>query len=81
METIYLSRQAEASVPSVATIGFFDGVHLGHRYIINKVVTMARREGLASMVVTFEQHPRQVLHSDWCPQLLSTLDEKVELLS
>ena len=81
METIYLSRQAESSVPSVATIGFFDGVHLGHRYIINKVVTMARREGLASMVVTFEQHPRQVLHSDWCPQLLSTLDEKVELLS
>ena len=81
METIYLSRQAETPVPSVATIGFFDGVHLGHRYIIDKVVTKARREGLASMVVTFEQHPRQVLHSDWCPQLLSTLDEKVELLS
>lgn len=42
---------------------------------------MARREGMASMVVTFDQHPRQVLHSDWCPQLLSTLDEKVEQLS
>lgn len=81
METIYLSRQVEMSVPSVATIGFFDGVHLGHRYIIDKVVTKARREGQASMVVTFEQHPRQVLHSDWCPQLLSSLDEKVELLS
>lgn len=81
MKTIYLSRQAEAPVPCVATIGFFDGVHLGHRYIIDKVVTMARSKGLASMVVTFEQHPRQVLHSDWCPQLLSTLDEKVELLS
>ena len=65
----------------MATIGFFDGVHLGHRYIINEVVAMARRDGLASMVVTFERHPRQVLHSDWCPQLLSTLDEKVELLS
>lgn len=81
MKTIYLNRQVERPVPCVATIGFFDGVHLGHRYIISKVVEMARREGLASMVVTFERHPRQVLHSDWCPQLLSTLDEKVELLS
>lgn len=81
MKTIFLNRQVERPVSCVATIGFFDGVHLGHRYIISKVVEYARREGLASMVVTFERHPRQVLHSDWCPQLLSTLDEKVEQLS
>lgn len=81
MKTIYLNKQEERPFPCVATIGFFDGVHLGHRHIIGKVVAMARREGLASMVVTFEQHPRQVLHSDWCPKLLSTFNEKVELLS
>jgi riboflavin kinase/FMN adenylyltransferase len=81
MKTIFLNRQVERPVSCVATIGFFDGVHLGHRYIISKVVEYARREGLASMVVTFERHPRQVLHSDWCPQLLSTLDEKLEQLS
>ena len=81
MKTIYLNRQTEQPIPCVATIGFFDGVHLGHRYIINEVVATARREGLASVVVTFEKHPRQVLHSDWQPLLLSTLDEKVELLS
>lgn len=81
MKTIILNKEAKRPAACVATIGFFDGVHLGHRYIINKVVTMARHEGLGSMVVTFERHPRQVLQSDWCPQLLSTLDEKVELLS
>ena len=81
MKRIYLNRQEELPVSCVATIGFFDGVHLGHRYIINKVVEMARRKGLASTVVTFERHPREVLHSDWCPQLLTTIDEKAELLS
>ena len=81
MKRIYLNRQEELPVSCVATIGFFDGVHLGHRYIIGKVVEMARRKGLASTVVTFERHPREVLHSDWCPQLLTTIDEKAELLS
>lgn len=81
MKTIYLNGVGERPVPCVATIGFFDGVHLGHRYIISEVMALARSEGLASMVVTFECHPRQVLHSDWCPQLLSTLDEKVALLA
>ena len=81
MKRIYLNRQEELPVSCVATIGFFDGVHLGHRYIISKVVEMARRKGLASTVVTFERHPREVLHSDWCPQLLTTIDEKAELLS
>ena len=68
-------------MPCVATIGFFDGVHLGHRHIIEKVVETARQEGLQSMVVTFERHPRQVLCPDWHPQLLSTLQEKAMLLS
>ena len=73
MKTIYLKEQSETLLPSVATIGFFDGVHLGHCHIINKVVAMAREAGLLSTVVTFERHPRQVLCSDWHPQLLSLL--------
>ena len=81
MEIIYLNEQPRQLLPSVATIGFFDGVHVGHRYLINKVVETARREELASTVITFAHHPRQVLQSDWHPQLLSTLDEKVALLS
>ena len=81
MEIIYLNEQPRQLPPCVATIGFFDGVHVGHRYLINKVVETARREELASTVITFAHHPRQVLQPDWHPQLLSTFDEKVALLS
>lgn len=62
------------------TIGFFDGVHKGHQYLIGQLQTMAREEGLQTMVITFERHPRQVLHSAWQPQQLSSLEEKKELL-
>lgn len=63
-----------------ATIGFFDGVHQGHRFLIDGLCRIARERGMRSMVITFARHPRQVLHTDWQPQLLSTLDEKRELL-
>lgn len=63
-----------------ATIGFFDGVHQGHRFLIDRLCRIARERGMRSMVITFARHPRQVLQTDWQPQLLSTLDEKRELL-
>ena len=64
-----------------ATIGFFDGVHKGHRYLIKQVNEVAQQRGLPSMVITFESHPREVLHSTFCPQLLSTPEEKMALLA
>lgn len=67
--------------PCVATIGFFDGVHRGHQFLIKHVVEEARASGMASMVITFDRHPRQVLHSDYIPLLLSTPDSKRLLLS
>ena len=67
--------------PCVATVGFFDGVHRGHRYLIRHITETARSMGLESTVVTFDRHPRQVLHSDFVPQLLSTAEEKLALLS
>lgn len=81
MKTIYLDQLTECLAPCVATIGFFDGVHLGHRYLIDKVVERAHYEDLLSTVVTFARHPRQVLSPDWHPQLISTFEEKVALLS
>lgn len=63
-----------------AAIGFFDGVHSGHRYLIRQVQDEAARAGLSSMVVTFEEHPRRVLSTDYQPQLLTTNDEKLRLL-
>lgn len=66
--------------PSVATIGFFDGVHRGHRYLIEQVREAAAARGLASSVITFPIHPRKVMQSDYHPELLTTCDEKVTLL-
>lgn len=82
MKTIYysLSEACAELQPSVATVGFFDGVHLGHRYVVSQVMEEARRQGLASTVITFERHPRQVVHPEWKPQLLTTLDEKQQCL-
>ena len=67
--------------PSVATIGFFDGVHRGHQFLIDEVKTEAAKAGLQSLVITFDRHPRQVLQQSYQPQLLTTLDEKLRLLS
>ena len=69
-----------AATPAVATIGFFDGVHRGHRYLIEQVCEAAAERGLASAVVTFPIHPRRVMQSDFHPQLLTTCDEKVRML-
>lgn len=63
-----------------ATIGFFDGVHAGHRFLIERLIADAREHGLQSMVITFDEHPRRVLGSDFQPLLLTTLDEKCQLL-
>ena len=65
----------------VATIGFFDGVHRGHRCLVSQVCELARKLQCASMIVTFDRHPRQVLHADYVPQLLSTYEDKKALLT
>lgn len=66
---------------SVATIGFFDGVHLGHCHLIDTVKAIAEERGLASCVVTFDRHPREVVQPEWCPEMLTTADEKTVLLN
>lgn len=65
----------------VATIGFFDGVHPGHRFLLQEMQTIAKEQHLPSAVITFSTHPRVVLHSDYQPKLLNSFDEKIELLA
>lgn len=67
--------------PCVATIGFFDGVHSGHRYLIQQVKEIAAAKGLRSAIVTFPIHPRKVMAAEYRPELLTTPDEKIGLLS
>lgn len=66
--------------PCAATIGFFDGVHRGHRFLLEQVKEEAAGKGLCPSVITFPTHPRQVLQPDFHPQLLSTPEEKLHLL-
>ena len=66
---------------AVVTTGFFDGVHLGHRHVLETLVSAARERGEEAIVVTFWPHPRTVLQQDAREfRLLSSLDEKKELL-
>nr|WP_320060008.1 bifunctional riboflavin kinase/FAD synthetase [uncultured Bacteroides sp.] len=66
--------------PCAATIGFFDGVHMGHRFLINQVKEVALSKGLRSALITFPEHPRKVMNSDYRPELLTTSTEKITLL-
>jgi riboflavin kinase / FMN adenylyltransferase len=71
-------ENAEIGRPAVLTLGVFDGLHLGHQLILSRVVERARRLGAVPTVVTFDPHPRAVLHPASAPPLLQTFDQKVE---
>ena len=67
---------------AVVTTGFFDGVHLGHRHLLETVVSLSRQRGEEAVVVSFWPHPRTVLQQDARElRLLTTLPEKRSRLS
>ncbi|MCX2681113.1 bifunctional riboflavin kinase/FAD synthetase [Galbibacter sp. EGI 63066] len=65
---------------TVVTVGTFDGVHIGHKKIIDKLVANAKANDLKSTILTFFPHPRMVLQQDSSLKLLNTLDEKIAIL-
>jgi riboflavin kinase/FMN adenylyltransferase len=66
---------------SFVTIGNFDGVHLSHRFICRKLAGEARNAGAKSLVITFDPHPKMILHPAIRPfYLITTLEEKLKLL-
>ncbi len=65
---------------AVVTSGTFDGVHLGHRKILTNLVDKARKTNSESVVITFWPHPRTVLQPDQPTRLLTSLEEKIELI-
>lgn len=79
---ILIKNQPDSQpLPCVATIGFFDGVHKGHLYLINQVTEEAKAKGLRSAVITFPEHPRHVMNKAYQPELLTTYEEKAKLLA
>jgi len=72
--------QLPKTVSAAAAVGVFDGVHLGHQEVLQQVRSTAERLGLASAVVTFDTHPAHVVRPQNAPKLLTTLDQKLELL-
>jgi len=74
------AAQRELAKGSVVAVGAFDGIHWGHRLIIGELRRIACEEKLISLVITFDPHPREVLNPDGRPFLITTLEEKLEIL-
>lgn len=82
MKIVRSIHDIKGDVNSVVTVGTFDGVHLAHQEIAREVVNRARMKEGRSVVVTFDPHPKEVVGKKGTPvQLLSTIDERCELLS
>ena len=75
-----MDNRQKAYRPCIATIGFFDGVHNGHLCLIRQLKEEAERKGLLSLLITFDRHPRTILHPEESVSLLTTQQEKVDLL-
>ncbi|MHB9031330.1 MAG: bifunctional riboflavin kinase/FAD synthetase [Candidatus Latescibacterota bacterium] len=69
----------ECGFRTALTLGTFDGVHIGHRRILERVDARAKQDGITSAVVTFDRHPSAVLHENKSPGLLTTLEEKLDI--
>ena len=81
MKTYNSLEDFKVNFKTVVTIGTFDGVHLGHRYIINQLNKIAEREGAESVLLTFSPHPRIVLQdNNDSLKLIDTLQEKKKKL-
>lgn len=81
MKIVNSIKSFNANKPTIVTIGTFDGVHLGHKKILEKIVENAHSQNCESLVLTFFPHPRTILQADSEMKQLNTLAEKTNLLS
>jgi riboflavin kinase/FMN adenylyltransferase len=81
MEVLHHPGDCASRRPCAVTIGAYDGVHTGHRLVIDRVRRVAAEQGLESAVVTFDRHPAAVVRPESAPTLLTDLDQKLELLA
>ncbi len=81
MKIFHSTQDFFSNKKTIVTIGTFDGVHIGHKQIIAKIVQNCQSENLESVILTFFPHPRMVLNEKSDIKLLNTIDEKSELLN
>src|SRR5512141_3393758 len=77
MKIFHGTENANILKPTVLTLGVFDGLHLGHQRIMQTVVERAKAIGAVPTAITFDPHPRAVLHPETAPPLLQTLDQRL----
>jgi riboflavin kinase/FMN adenylyltransferase len=77
MKIFHGTDNANIARPTVLTLGVFDGLHLGHQRIMHKVVERAKAIRAVPTAITFDPHPREVLHPESAPPLLQTLDQRL----
>lgn len=77
MKIFHGTENANISKPTVLTLGVFDGLHLGHQEIMRKVVDRTKAIDAVATAITFDPHPRAVLHPDSAPPMLQTLDQRL----
>lgn len=77
MKIFHGTENANIQKPTVLTLGVFDGLHLGHQRIMATVAERARAVGAHATAITFDPHPRAVLHPESAPPLLQTLDQRL----
>ncbi len=74
------TNRSDGARDRAVTIGAFDGVHLGHQAVLRLVRELAQARGLSATVLTFDRHPAEVVRPGSAPKLLTTLEQKLELL-
>lgn len=77
MKIFHGTENANILRPTVLTLGVFDGLHLGHQKIMQTVADRAKATGTHGTAITFDPHPRAVLHPETAPPLLQTLDQRL----
>lgn len=80
MNVFNIDNINDLGAKTIVTVGMFDGLHLGHRHLVERLLTTAADQNLVPVVVTFDRHPRQVLDTATTMSLLSTCDERLALL-
>ena len=80
MKTFHSIESFTSDTPTVLTIGTFDGIHIGHKKILKRVVSTAKEKGLSAAVLTFFPHPRMVLQKESDIKLIHTINERIAVL-